>query len=56
MSNKINDPVLYEWHKDHCDDLVLQGHPKEDHLVCSTCGRNVKNPININKEKSNVGR
>jgi hypothetical protein len=32
-----NDPVLFSWHKNNCDDQVIQRHLKEKYLVCSTC-------------------
>ena len=37
-------PVLDSWHKTHCNDPVMHGHPMEDHLICSTCGESVQKP------------
>jgi hypothetical protein len=37
--------VLFSWHQANCSDPVLQGHPLENVLVCSTCGQYVQLPV-----------
>ena len=41
----LGTPVLQSWHEENCANPVLHGHPREIHVVCSTCGNTVKAPV-----------